>query len=101
VVPESAFLLAPSSWGSKVVADKPTRPACLRLKSPHAKVRSCRAHLDGLGFRIRRGGIEPLPATWERLGGRLGEFVRGTGRGATHAGLERSLSGAAGTLFFG
>lgn len=33
----------------------------LRLKFPEARVRSCAGHMDALGVRIRRVGIEPLP----------------------------------------
>lgn len=39
----------------------------LRLKSPHARIRSCAGTLDGLGARIRRDGIEPRPRAFARL----------------------------------
>lgn len=49
----------------------------LRLKCPAAPVLSCREHLDGLGMRVRRGGVEPLPVTWRRLRARLWGSVHG------------------------
>ena len=39
----------------------------LRLKRPDAPVLSCAGHLDALGVRIRRTGIEPRPRALSRL----------------------------------
>ncbi len=36
----------------------------LRLKHPQARILSCRGHLDALGYRLTRGGIEALPSPW-------------------------------------
>lgn len=73
----------------------------LRLKRPDAPVLSCRGTLDGLGARVDRRGIRPLPGAWRRLGARLGAFVRGhRGTGSNEA-LQRSLAGGCGHLFFG
>ena len=71
----------------------------LVLKSPHARVRSTLGHLHGLGQRIGREGIAPLPRAIRRLrglaaaaawGGRL-ERVR----------FRRSLPSRMGVLLFG
>ncbi|MEM7518317.1 MAG: RNA-directed DNA polymerase [Planctomycetota bacterium] len=69
----------------------------LRLKNPQTRVRSCRGTLDGLGIRITPAGLEPLPRSWRRHSARVGAYVRG-GHGPSK--LERSLSGAAGLLYF-
>jgi hypothetical protein len=73
----------------------------LRLKRPEAPVLACAGHLDGLGARITRAGIQVAPRAWRRMRGRIGSFVRERGRTETSAGLRRSLAGQAGMLFFG
>ncbi len=39
----------------------------LRLKHPRARVLACAGHLDGLGHRITRSGVEPHPKLLRRL----------------------------------
>ncbi|MBK8979835.1 MAG: RNA-directed DNA polymerase [Planctomycetes bacterium] len=48
----------------------------LRLKHPQARILSCAGHLDALGVRIRRDGIEPGARAWRRLRVRLRRCVR-------------------------
>jgi hypothetical protein len=71
----------------------------LRLKHPDARILAGAGHLDALGFRICRTGIEPLPAAWRRLRGRIGEHCRA--ERPDRAELERSLASRGAHLFFG
>lgn len=73
----------------------------LQLKHPEARILSCRGHLDALGSRVRRGGIEPSPRAVRRWRGRIGRYLRHDDPRETAAALGRSLVGQAGTLFFG
>ncbi len=84
---------------STAVKDYLAEELDLRLKHEGAPILSCRGHLDGLGMRVRRDRIEPLPRTWRRLRGCLGSYVR-YGMPSL-AGLERSLAARAGGMFFG
>lgn len=72
----------------------------LRLKHDSAPVLPCRGHLDGLGVRIRRGGLEPLPVTWRRLRNRL--WCQMLGEGALDAGsLRQQFASVVGHALFG
>jgi len=69
----------------------------LRLKHPRARVLSCGGHLDALGARIRRDGVEPLPVTWKRMRRRVRAFVQdGT---ATVSQFRLSMESSLGTVF--
>jgi RNA-directed DNA polymerase len=70
----------------------------LRLKHPAARVLSCRGSLDGLGYRIRREGVEPLPDGWRRWRGRIGAHLRG--EGSAREELAASLASRSAHLFF-
>lgn len=72
----------------------------LRLKHEQAPVLSCRGHLDGLGMRIQRSCIEPMPRSWRRWRRRLADHVHGR-EPLDDAALRQSLASAAGHLFFG
>lgn len=71
----------------------------LRLKHPSAPVLSCRGHLDALGARIRRTGIEPLPEAMARMRALCWDWVRERGPVRTRAALERSVAARMGLLF--
>jgi hypothetical protein len=68
----------------------------LRLKHPQARVLSCRGHLDGLGYRISRSGIQALPRAFGRLRRRIELELAG----APGPDLERSLAASAGVILF-
>ncbi|MBK8975174.1 MAG: hypothetical protein IPM29_04565 [Planctomycetes bacterium] len=68
----------------------------LRLKHLTARILSCRGHLDALGWRIRRDGLEPLPVMLRRLHARVDGFARGE---RSLAALERSLRASLGQGF--
>ncbi len=70
----------------------------LRLKHPDARILSCSGHLDALGHRIRRDGIQPLPRTLRRLRTRVGAHVRGT---RLRVDIERSVASTVGLWRFG
>ncbi len=68
----------------------------LRLKHPDARVRSCAGHLDGLGHRITRVGVAPLPRARRRLRARVAASLRGDQR----VDIERSIASSVGILMF-
>ncbi len=68
----------------------------LRLKRPDARVLSSRGHIDALGWRVRRDGLEPLPAALARLRQRCRRRVRGE---RSRVELERSMVTALGGMF--
>jgi hypothetical protein len=72
----------------------------LELKYPHARVLSCRGHLDALGHRVTREGLGALPAARARLRRRVREHLRGEGA-AHRVDLRRSLAASAGVMLFG
>jgi len=72
----------------------------LRLKHPEAPVLPCHSHLDALGMRIRRGGMEGLPVTWRRLRNRLWRHVHG-GEVLDRRRLRQEFASVAGHALFG
>ena len=77
----------------------------LRLKHPNARILSCHGHLDALGYRITRGGLDALPRALHRLRQRVSEELRlwpgETKRPGTQAvDLERSITSTAGVVLF-
>lgn len=68
----------------------------LRLKHPRARILSCHGHLDALGHRITRSGVEVLPRAFERFERRVAEELY---RGAP-VDFERSVASSAGVLLF-
>ncbi len=72
----------------------------LRLKHPAARVLSCRGHLDALGYRIRREGLEALPRALRRYRRRIAaELARPPGR-RPRIDLRRSIASTAGVVLF-
>lgn len=69
----------------------------LRLKHPAARVLSSYGHLDALGHRITRRGIEVLPRALRRFGRRVSAAFFNDGGGRTFA---RSVASSAGTALF-
>ena len=47
------------------------------MKHPSARILSCAGHLDALGWRIRREGLEALPAILRRIRRRVSEHLHG------------------------
>lgn len=84
------------AWRS-AVGDWLARERGLRLKHPNARVLSCAGHLDALGARIRRDGVEPLPKTWKRMRRRVHAYVR-EGE-VTRAAFRRSMESSLGMAF--
>ena len=72
----------------------------LRLKVPRASVLSCRGHLDGLGYRIRREGRQPLPRVFRRMESRVREAVTAMVNRPPAVDLERSMAACAGVVLF-
>ena len=70
----------------------------LKLKHPRARILSCRGHLDVLGYRITRDGVEPRPRTLRRLRRRVATSVLGRPRPGFD--LERSIASSAGSALF-
>ncbi|MBK8979851.1 MAG: RNA-directed DNA polymerase [Planctomycetes bacterium] len=84
------------AWRSDLV-DWLLRERRQRWKHPQARVLSCAAHLDGLGFRIRRDGVEPLPAARRRVEARLRAQIRDPGLSVAR--VRRSVAAALGHQF--
>jgi RNA-directed DNA polymerase len=63
-------------WRAQI-GDWLARERGLRLKHPAARILSCAGHLDALGWRIRREGLEPLPAMLRRIRRRVSEHLHG------------------------
>lgn len=72
----------------------------LRLKHPEARVLSCRGHLDALGYRITRDGVEALPRALSRLKARVAEEAAGSGGESERIDLARSIAASAGVVLF-
>lgn len=73
----------------------------LRLKRPHARVRPSHGHLDALGFRIRRDGMEPLARTTRRFERRARARIERGGRVVGAERAARSVTASAGMVMFG
>ena len=71
----------------------------LKLKVPNARVLSCGGHLDALGHRVERAGIEPLRRSVKRLAATVArESRRARGeRGAVD--VRRSAAASIGSMF--
>ncbi|MCA8957318.1 MAG: RNA-directed DNA polymerase [Planctomycetes bacterium] len=69
----------------------------LRLKYPNARVLDCRGHLDALGVRIRRCGVEPLPAAWRRFRKMTADWVWSGGNAVD---LRAAVASRVGHLMF-
>ncbi|MFH1467216.1 MAG: reverse transcriptase domain-containing protein [Pseudomonadota bacterium] len=72
----------------------------LRLKHPEARVLSCHGHLDALGFRLRREGVEPRARTLTRMQARVRAAVRPGRRDPAAPEVGRSLAATAGLAMF-
>ncbi|HEY2294031.1 MAG TPA: reverse transcriptase domain-containing protein [Thermoanaerobaculia bacterium] len=72
----------------------------LRLKHPDARILSSRGHLDALGFRITREGIEALPRALARVRRRAASAL-GPRQSGRRPDLGRSLASSAGLILFG
>ena len=70
----------------------------LRLKHPEARILSCGGSLHGLGYRIRRRGVEALPRALKRLARRAA--AEGEGRRRGRPDFRRSAASSAGVLMF-
>ncbi len=70
----------------------------LRLKHPQARILSCRGHLDALGHRVRRQGLESLPRALRRLQRRAAAQIEA--RGAAQVDFRRSVEASAGVVVF-
>ncbi len=70
----------------------------LRLKHPQARILSCRGHVDALGYRITRDGVEARPRALRRLRRRVETTVLGRSRRGFD--LERSIASSAGVALF-
>lgn len=68
----------------------------LRLKHPRAGIVACRTHLDALGYRIDREGLQSRPRTLSRLSRRACRHIEGT---AT-VDFDRSLASSSGLILF-
>lgn len=68
----------------------------LRLKHPEARVLSCAGHLDALGYRLRRAGLEALPRALRRMRRRVTAHMAGQ----PGADMARSLASTAGVVLF-
>lgn len=68
----------------------------LRLKHPEARILSCAGHLDALGHRVQRTGVEPLGRARRRLVARVPAALDGR----VGADVERSIAATAGVLLF-
>ncbi len=71
----------------------------LKLKHPDARVLSCAGHLDALGQRVTRRGIEPRPRSLKRLARAAAAEARG-GSGRQPS-FERPLPARIGSVMFG
>ncbi len=72
----------------------------LRLKHQQARVLSCREHLDALGYRITRGGLQAPSRPLRRLQRRVGaEIPRPAARPETVA-FGRLMVSTAGVVLF-
>ena len=69
----------------------------LRLKHPNARILSCHGHLDALGHRIRREGIDALPIATRRFRRTLAQALDPFGR-PPRLDLERSIAASVGVL---
>ncbi len=70
----------------------------LRLKHPQARILSCHGHLDALGYRITRDGVEVRPRALKRLRRRVEATVLGRSRPGFD--LDRSIASSAGVALF-
>lgn len=68
----------------------------LRLKHPEARILSCRGHLDALGYRITRQGIQCLPRALRRFRQRVVSELTGEER----IEFERSVAATVGVVVF-
>ncbi len=73
----------------------------LRLKCPEARVLSCGGHLNALGHRITRRGIEPLPRAFKRLKARVAKACVPGGAGRKRVDVARSMASSVGGILFG
>ncbi|MCP4654193.1 MAG: hypothetical protein GY856_02120 [bacterium] len=72
----------------------------LRLKRPQARILSCRGHLDALGYRIRREGVQALPRALRRIGLRVRAAMLPPGNRPRDEDLGRSLAASSGVVLF-
>ncbi len=72
----------------------------LRLKRPQARILSCRGHLDALGYRIRREGVQALPRALRRIACRAREAMLPPGSRPGAVDLGRSLAASSGVVLF-
>ena len=84
----------------RAVGEWLARERRLRLKHPEARILSCRGHLDALGYRITRGGIEALPRALRRLRRRVRGEMRARGPTSERVDLGRSVASTAGVVLF-
>lgn len=71
----------------------------LRLKHPAAPILSCHGHLDALGYRLSRAGVQAHPRALRRLRRRVAaELARRRGRARVD--LARSIAASAGVVLF-
>ena len=85
-------------WRARI-AEWLERERHLRLKAPNARILSCRGHVDALGHRVTREGVEPLPRKpFERITSRVRDEFEESGR---RADIASSVSSSAAHIFFG
>jgi retron-type reverse transcriptase len=72
----------------------------LRLKHPAARVLSCRGHLDGLGYRMRRDGICVRGRVLRRIGRRVARALHGNRGRRVDPAFQRSLAASVGVAMF-
>lgn len=72
----------------------------LRLKYPQARILSCHGHLNALGYRLTRYGIDALPRALSRLHDRVeAELMRPPWK-PQRFDLDRSIAASAGIVLF-
>lgn len=71
----------------------------LELKAPRARVRSCHGHLDALGGRIGRRGVEVRARRLRELGAVLARECRRERHGGSKVDLRASVEARMGELF--
>lgn len=86
------------AWRSEI-AEWLAHERGLRLKHPKARILSCHGHLDALGYRITRGGVEARPRALARLRRRVAAEMR-VGQTSKRPDFRRSVASTAGVVLF-
>jgi len=90
------------AWRARI-RDWLQRERALRLKHPGAPVLSCHDHLDALGYRVTREGLQSRPRARQRLGRRVAVDLAAARAGRRRRGrpdLERSVASSVAAILF-